>query len=736
MGRIIRSRLLIATALAGISAQAQAQTVEPASDGYNENEIVVTARKRSELLQDVPAAITAISQDALDIRSLQNVADFRAAVPNFSAGNFSDSVVVTIRGVGSNVGLVSGESSVAFHVDNVYRKQLRSFNAAMYDIERVEVARGPQGSLFGRNATGGSINIISRRPQNKFEAGADFLYGNYDNTIARGYVNIPLIDGVLASRFSGYYEKRDGFNLNNRVVTTLRNTDDADVIAGRGQLLLTPSDALTVTIIGDYFRFDGAGPGSDALAGPALSPTRPVGTTDDPRVFDLNTQSFRETEQYGVSAQIEYDFGGVGARYIGSYREDNLNGSSYDVDYRGTRLPIIPFPIDLTENIGFSKTDEQSHELQLYSDNPDSPLEWLIGAYYFKQNLFSGGGLRLRISSPPLAPPFTPGFGTSDTKSQAVFGHVGYQLSETVQIEGGLRYSDESFGETERTGTGPITVLQPYNSDDVNWEAGINFKPRPGSLIYAKVSNAFKLGGRNPVGIPPALAPAAYADEKVQAYEIGTKNSFMDGRMTLNLTGFYYDYKNLQLISGVVDPVTLVVSAPVRNVPKSRVWGLELEGVAQLSPSVSFDLNISYLNAKLRRYFSADSALVFVPALLIPQDLTGNRLPNSPEFSLTAGLQKRWDLGGAGSLTTRLQTYFQTESFMREFNLRIERQPAYTKTDFRLIYTDASERYSVEGFVNNIENDDVLVSAASLPTALYGNYAPPRTYGVRVGVRF
>ena len=778
--RYLRAATLLAGCAMAASVQAQvvdnrapeeapAQDATPAStpgdsqigdDGGATGDIIVTAQNRSESVQDVPIAINVVDGDALRAAGVNDFRDLARVAPQLNITNDANYTRVALRGVGTNSNDEAQDQSIAINIDGEYLNRPNILNISLFDIDRVEVLRGPQGTLYGRNATGGAVNFITRKPGDAFALNASASYGNYDALILEGGVNVPFGFGGL--RLSGIYNKRDGYFYHPNID---RRSGTADTIGGRASVRLTPVDALTVDFAAEYvevdniipadaavnFNLPGNGPGAGcALNGfVEVAPLTP-GTQCIPqntqflRTIDrkrynapLTGLSTNKQESLAFRGRVQYDFGPAVLTYTGGYRD-----TDQDADV-ALHPAFIFFEF-------FNKTETQSHEIRLNGGEARGFL-WQVGGFYYNEKLSNFRGLFGR----PIGPngSFINTF-TRDTEAEslAAFAQVDVPLTDTLTAVGGLRYTDDKrravFGNYGfRFNSGPVAPTTPppqilnLGSDDskVTWLAGLNFQPNRETLIYAKASTGYKAGGFDSVG--------EYGPETNMAYEGGAKLNFgPGGRNTFNLAGFYYDYKDLQ-VAVLLNPA---VGGQTFNAGAATVWGVEAEASIRLDENDRFNASFNYLNAEYDRFLAAYAVfsvggsdtsvgdLDTNPLTVTQPNLAGNRLPQAPKFTITLGYDHVFDLGAAGQVTASAFSRFKSDYFLNVFNYRDSRQTAFTQTDLSLTYEPAGRRFNVQAFVRNLEDEQPLAfgnfTAAGADDIFVWQFGAPRTYGVRLGI--
>ena len=726
-----------------VSTIAQAQSVL--------EEITVTASKRETSLQDTSIAISAFTGERLEHSGIDSVELLAGFVPNMVVGNNNANAMVMIRGIGTLDNTIISDPSVAINIDGSYIPRAGGLNMLMYDTERVEVLRGPQGTLYGRNSTGGSVNILSTRPQGDFGAEMDFLYGDYDWTRFRGAINAPIVEDELSARVSIVREDRDGLQENTFPGGTVSN--DIDALAVRGQLLWTPTDDLSVLLKADSVDYGGIGPTRERIESPP-GPNGFAGTMadpaalnsvykNDPEAHDLSSNNQVLNIDWGVSDSMELTF--IASRSDLEF-DIFVDGDMDDQVFMAPRFAPPPAqalngtPEDQFVNAIVTSLSN-TQELRLASTGDDQ-LQWMIGLYRFDeeatQEIFVN-------NTNPFAPILIHNTFLIESESQAIFGQASYKMSDSISLSAGVRYSeDEKKGNASnevclrKSPFAPPFVPNPpcmtgitapaAEWDNVSWLVGVDWFPSDDHTVYAKVSTGFKAGGFNFDDDTPA-AGVVYNPEEILAYELGWKALLLDGKMQLNSAVFYYDYSDLQLSS--IQNFILFTD----NAAEASVKGLEMELVYQPTDNLLIDGGFGWLDATFDEYISVD--VVDVPAFGGPpppaQSFAGNTLANAPEYSISLGIQYTFGLGENGSLTSRVQTRWQDDWFLRPYNLPADMQDSYAITDIRLTWQSMSGKWSVAGFLNNVSDEVRTTSVEIANGGFFGNSTLPKMWGVQIG---
>jgi len=698
-----RATLLLATTALGlVGAAGAALAQETPKDAVALEEVVVTAQKRSENVQSIPVAVTAVSAESLEKQGATNLQALQGSAPNVEINSSNAATGVAIRGIFSTNDGPQGDPAVAFHIDGVYIGRPQSTGGLIYDIQQVEVLRGPQGTLYGRNATAGAVNVISNKPTFDFDGAVGAEYGSYNQRGVSGMVNVPLGD-KLAARLAMRTLKRDGYATDGK-------TDDQNSRAFRGQLLAKPTDDLSILLGADYDLRKGVGPAAYKLAVAGV----------DPRSTNLaNPGAHIDNKNVGVHAEVTWNIGDITLTVLPAYHELTLD-NLYASDRR----------IQLNQ-----EAKQHSLEVRLAS-NPDQTVTWIVGAYYWDELQSSYQTL--------LAPPTSVRFGYPDIDaySRALFGQATWHVTDKLRLTGGLRYTADQkkqSGTTEVRNPAGVLLSRITNFansewEATNWKASIEYQLAERSLIYFTAATGYKAGG-NYDGLPPN----AYDPEKVFSLEAGSKNRLFDNALQLNLTGFHYKYDDYQ--ASQLGCLNLPANLPpctasgriTYNADKATVYGLELESVWAIT---SAD-RLGVVGALTHSEFN-DFVLPVTP-YSSGGDFSGNPLPKSPRRTLTVDYSHRFDLSNGATITAAARARFVSKQYLL-FDIRspVIRQDGYTTEDVNLTYDSPNGMWSVTAYGNNLSDELVkaYAFATSTPNTYYGTYLPPRTFGVRVGVNF
>ena len=711
-----------ALAQAGSASSTAAAAAAP--EVADAGEILVTAQRRSERLQDVPMAITALSAETLTKTGVNNTAELAKAVPGVQMTFFGSFLQPAVRGVTSTGANLGENSNVAMYIDGVYQPQQIATLIDLPDVQQVEVLKGPQGALYGQNATGGAILVTSLPPSFTTSGMLSASYGNYNAVNVRGYVTGPISEGIAAS-ISGGYQNRDGFRRN--VVTGGRDKGlDAKVV--RGKLLFQPSDAAKITVTGYYSdRLDSASYAGIALnnnsIGYALDPTAPKPTS--PRQFSTLPGVFTHIKGWGGNVRGEYD---TGAGTINSITALTRNRVTYlaDADYS---------PFDFVRATANLNGNYFTQELNFVSRDFGA-ISFLVGGFYLNgEEIF----IHNRATIVPFPAASTDQNARVSKEILAGYAEATLHATDRITLTAGGRYTRER----QRAFSDQIAVngvqtkfanQLEYPRDPVDFS---KFTPRvtaryelaPRSNLFASVGRGFKSGVVNTTDF--SIAPVK--PEVITAYEGGYKGRLF-GTLSLNVSGFLYNYKNLQAVAyqpGGGGYITL-------NAATARIKGIDFDASWAVTPELTLSGGGVILDAKYRSF---PNAVSFIPTgfghITPPSrvDLSGQRLLRSPKFSgnLAANYEHDTTIGrfaAFGSL-------YHTSTFGLEYTNRI-RQKGYTTADAELSFAPAGfEGLRLVLWGKNLGDKDYLASALIAGGSADGvSYAEPRTYGVRAEYKF
>lgn len=701
-----------ASTLAFLSAApAFAQGETNATQTIDVGEVVVTAERRATKLLETSASITAVDGSLLTGKTIAAIADLQTVVPSLSVSGTN----LLIRGIGSNVLTADSSPGVGLHIDGVYMGRQYAVLENFYDVERVEVLRGPQGTLYGRNATGGVVNIITRKPGDTPEGSLEVSAGNHQSRDYRAMLSGPLAEGVLL-RGTFLHSKRDGRIRN--IFPNRMAADDRDELAGRLQLIARLTDRLELELKADAQRNDDHGLRqlwqAVAVTGAALpSPRAFGGAVPDlsQGVVNLNDPIGNRFRGSGLLAKLNWHGDRVAISSLTSYRRTEFSTRN---DFDGSPISygyLSRYDID---------QDQWSQELNL-SSLGDGPLQWVTGAYFFREDVenFTRPELSVfRLSAPVTA--------NLATESYALYGQVKLSLAPQFDVTVGARYSTDrkSLNQIGNQFGRPIfdDVSKQWNS--FTPKLTLTYHAPGGWISYATASRGFKSGGFN-VAVSGARD---FNPEKVWNYEVGVKGRAFDNHIEFSANAFNTNYSDLQVFAFAA------VNTIVQNAAKARIQGFELE--SRLFPTgtskFSIDLTLAYLDAKYRRFLSRDEMLA------VTRDVAGNQLENTPKLKANVRVQYTADLGPLGRLTPLFSYTYQDRIFFRPENDAIFTQGAFGLLNASLDYVSADDRWSASAYVRNATDRRHVVNSSLIPTTQVRTVGlgEPRTFGARLGYRF
>jgi iron complex outermembrane receptor protein len=737
------------------------------SQGVFEDEIVVTAQKREESAQDVGISITTLSGDqmrALGYTNAQEVTSLAAGVATLQP-NGEANYAIGIRGVANNDFTSNIESPVAIYVDETYISQMSGAGFLLFDIERVELLRGPQGTLFGRNATGGLVHYLTVKPTTEqFEGYTSLTYGSFDRWKAQGAVNMPLGD-MLSARVSLATHQGGGY-VENRLDPT-RDLNNANETAGRLQLRFQPTDNFDLLLNG-RFGYQNIRTGffeyaSAILPGGEYTPGVPnpdlgnyVDLDGDVYAGDYDFTGQNKTKTKGATARIDWDFGLGNLTSITDFQ-------SVKRDYMedSDASPVNWFNFFLTTD-----ADQFSQEVRLAGDV--DKLKWLLGFYYLDIDINDSNGAKATdLFANLFGPVAVAGFNgirnpyKLDTKSWSLFGQFEYGLTDRLTFIGGMRYIDEKkdyqyddlaalFPEDISSGLDPRIVdvgpsFPTFIADrhDTNFASRVqlNWKAADGVLAYASWNRGVKSGGFNapllptPIFVTPEFM--TYDPERLDAYEIGVKTDL--GGARLNASGYYYDYANCQAFS-ILGLDTFTLNADCKN----KGFEVELEGTA--FSSLDYHFGIGFTDAEVTAIPGVTIDAVTPAGTLAAIIPGGKQRPvQTPKWNLNGLVRKEFEVGELGALAFQVDGAYRSEHFFALTNFNASRENGYFLGNASVTWIAPSERWSVRGFVQNFTDEEYLVQTFDLSGSLSNGglfglveqyYGRPRMWGVNLTVDF
>ncbi len=673
--------------------------------------VVVTAQRRAEDIQRVPLNVTSLSEADLDQRQITRMDDLQAEIPNIiiepNTGT-STGAKIFLRGIGADESLFTADPAVAIYIDDVYIPRATGALMALYDIERIEVLRGPQGTLYGRNATGGAVRYITRKPGGEPMLRFDTRIGNLGRIDARMSWSADLSETVSA-QLAAMTRNRDGYM---RDVTNDRNVNDEGINAVRGSILWREG-AHSVQFAVDALRErNGAvfatGVIRDPIPQPGGAPPRPVNDPDR-NYYTLETNlvdDINDLDQFGISVVTETAFDAFDWRNILAYREmqNTLFG-----DFDGTTVTRFHLFQDQDQ-------DQWSYESQLISTT-NGPLSWVGGLFLFRES----------NDQPTRQDIFAPGPTNvirQDTEAWAVYGQATYDLTDRMSLTGGLRYSweekDVNIVSTLASGEPNFTFDDKNDWNNVDWRLALDYQFTEELYGFASIATGFKSGAFNGRGTSPALVTTV-EEEKVTSYEVGLKSTLMNGRLLLNATYFFNNYDDLQLTAINPDGAFVLI-----NAADTEIHGLELEVSARPTPNLRIYGNLGTINAKYTGFAEVNRPI-----------FEGRDLKQAPD--LTYGLGFDYTMPAFnGELVASSQWHWTDSHFQNVDNSEIIKTDSYGLLNARLDYRPAGDMWSVGVYAQNLLDEEYFTGGFDIAgigmAVAYMNL--PRQYGVNFMYRF
>ncbi len=732
---LAKALMLTGSLLIWPATQASAQEADTAASSEAQkgqlNEIIVTAQKREQSAQSTPIAITAISGESLveaGVRSSNDLADLTPGLrisPVFGAGNIPN---IAIRGVGLNDFRDYHESPSAVYVDEVYKGALASLDFQLFDIDRVEVLKGPQGTLFGRNATGGLIHYLTKKPTDELDGFLRAGGGSFGAVNLEGAVGGPLGTGISA-RVSAMYQRNSGIQQNQNAAAGARDGNKVDLYAFRGQLEFDVSDNATLLLSGEtsHNRNNGGNPyryapsffGADGLARVDTANRDTVVGTSDLNDINVSPGLFVNSDYNAGTARLDVDLGGVELVSISNYQHFKKN-QQQDCDSTPAVFCITQFT---------SNTKQYSQELRL--QGKADAFNWNLGAYYF--NLQTDGTQAL---AGPVAGVF---FGTASgttafdtqTDSWALFGQFEYELAPALTLNGGLRYTQDNkdMSQTFLLGVVPggvvydsatIGALAKQDTDNVSYLAKLVWEPSDNVLFYGGVSSGYKAGTFNSGFGPVATTEYSVKPETLTSYEVGFKTEFADRRHRINGALFHYDYDDSQAF------VFQGLSQLLFNAD-SKVNGGELEYSGYWTDALLVTAGVSVLDTKVKDVQDGSGAI------------RDRKMVLAPDFTATASARYTVGLGESGDLAFLVDGNYSSSVFFDNLNQPGLSEGSTFLLNGRIAWTSASGNLEVAAFVKNITDKVNQIYAFDLTGTLgyiQQSYRTPRTFGASVTLNF
>ena len=696
-------------------------------------EILVTARKRVEPLQTTPVAVTAIGGESLERIQATDLSDLSGRAPNVTInqiGNFGSSVSIFIRGIGNGDPGSTVDPSVGLYVDGVYLPRTVNSSLDLFDVEQVEVLRGPQGTLFGRNTTAGAINYRTKRPTGDTAARGSITLGSYGQRDIRVSAETPLIEDVLAFKMSAFSQEHDGYFTNTFVGgpgdRTSRDAGRTRTFSLRPTLRFTPSDTFELTIIGEYYNEN-----SDNAPTINISqPTQLLQVFHNPPVFEKgeevrafpwNVEGFSDIEVFGVTLEANLEAGPGTVTLVSNYR-DTTDFNNNDTD--GT-------PASFFETLRETPHEQFSSELR-YDFEVNDKVNVIAGVFYFRQEFFLQRDTFLDVQNTGNETHLRSQGGQTH-KNYAAFAQIDYDITEKLRLSLGGRYTYEEkdfFSSLFRPAA--LGISPRINLSDT-WsnfgpKVGLDYQLTDDALLYGSYSRGFKSGGFSVRG-STATALGPFDEESVDAFEIGLKADWFDNKLRTNIALFQSNYDDLQrtVIRSATDPNNPQETI-TDNAASATVKGVELELTAVPTYGLQLDFSLGYIDAQYDEFFADLNNDGIVT------DNSALPLSRAPKWTLGAGVSYEADLGDAGQLTLRGDWLYVDDQNLLANGAAIGEIPSYNVFDASIRWDLPDDRFHVTAFVKNL-NDEIFVASLTNVAALFNfnQISPPRRYGITFG---
>jgi iron complex outermembrane receptor protein len=760
----------------------EADEADPGDETFKGvEEMTVEARRRSENLQKVGESVSSFSSMDIQEKGLTNFNDLQYSVPSlFSGGGLTK---ITLRGVGSEVVGPGIDPGFAVHVNGVFSAREATGLINYFDIERVDVLRGPQGTLWGRNSTGGAVNIVTKRAEHEYSASADAEYGWFDNgangMLLRGMLNTPLVEDKLALRVAllANFDNQGQMEISSE--DNNQHLSEAAAATLRASFRWEPHEDVTVDVIGSWVRSNGPG-GGQKFQGDYYTPPGPVwvgagagsdyrgalANPSDPYKGTANEPQRSDSTVWTATILVAWE--------AEDFAFDSITG------YQSTDFFLHRDQDTSSLDISVLELTDESRQISqefLVNSTWDYPINYTVGTIYQYDwtpqtrvnvdnrqstavapgfQLFSTfAGTSLVDGCPPDCPPtkaigdpyddFTDAMAKVKNHVYGLYANLRWDVTEDLTLSAGGRFSytyrdwdDKTFAQTyaQIFFVNGLQILQLGKDLDDDWTAGtwklgLEWEVTDDNMFWLSVGTGSRAGGFN------FAEEDSFDSEQILAYEVGVKNTFFDQRLVLNVTGFYYDWDDPQI--GAREnalPIT-------KNAPSARSYGIELDWLAYPVENLSLNGSFGWLEAYYDDDFIDGDVTIQDFTQIDPTDrvaqinLNRNRLPRSPRFTVSAGAQYTFDIGRWGSLAPRVDVYYRDEIAFRQYGNSKDVTPAYSRTDVRIIWSSITEQFWGEIFARNLENESTKTNQEVLQS-IYRVHTidQPRSVGFRVGYSY
>ena len=706
--------------------------------------ITVTAEKRPAELQKTPISVLAFTSDTIENSGIIAIQELALQSPGLVIGNSSNTSTpeIFIRGIGTTDISPGSDASVGLYVDDVYIGRDKGMFFELFDLERIEVLRGPQGTLYGRNTIAGAINIITNKPTNKFTMSHQLKYGNFEFFNINGMLNGPIIKDYLFGRLSYSYSDRDGYSKN---VFNGSRVADADNLSTRGSIWILPSDNVDILLSVDYSKdrptaaaFKPLLTGESILGGQltpvfgsitvAPNPGNPFDPFNhvepsDPFKVNQDLATIENRDIFGASGKLTWDLDNLSLVSISAYRKLDYNLVD---NFDGLSVRLLDFLQDLEQK-------QFSQELRLTTISEDQ-LKWIAGLFFF----YETSDEATTTAFQDLGSLFGPGnfsatnFSEVEVYSYALYSEGTYNITNHLSATIGLRYTyEEKDFKVERITNDLAALGDPgfgKSTEDDEWYAltpkfGLQFQPSAELMYYGTVSRGFKSGGFNSL---QTQREDSFDPEFLWAFEIGAKSTWLEKRLQLNVAAFVYNHDDLQvqtiISEGGFDRLATT------NAAEAEAYGIEFEISSR--PLLGFDINagIALLETEFKKFINASGA-----------DASGNSLKRSPKLSTNLTVQYTFPINEVGYFILRAEHQYQSKIYFTETNESVLSEGGFHNINARAGYETENGRFSIAVFGKNLMDEETINFAIDLRNQL-GTvnriFNHPRTYGVELTYHF
>ena len=744
-GNLTTIALALSFLYSGTAAAAQSVVIE---------EILVTATKKGATsLIDTPVTATVVTGEQLEVRKIRNVEDLQFQTPGMIVDSSAGAPRVAIRGIGHDGSLMHAENGVAIYADDIIQQRTQAVTAAFFDLERVDVLKGPQGTAFGRNANGGSVNYVSRRPVAGLQAEFGLTGGSFSRKEAYGIFNHGT--EAYGFRIGAEFKEDDGFAKN---LTTGKDVNGRETTVVRGSFSFAPTDIFEGILRLGYFDEDLDGPAvavrsAEPFSLPALFGGNVSFDLDEDYEIYSDLSNRQRSEVKNATLHLDWDLGDLQLRSITGYYDGEYIIQN-DADH--SDIPFVPVPF----NDMFSEQFSQ----EFVVSGTAGAMDWLLGAYYLTEEVHQDVDIDFLL---PLLPSGL-SINLNDEQtltSLAAFAQGTWQIVDATRLTVGLRFTEDEkeIDFDQEIVLGPLSPAPGFTIpscqasfdetwDDVTWDVTLEHDLSDDTFAYAKVNTGFKSGGYNITS-----CDAGYHPEQLLAYEVGYKGTFRDGKLTFAASAFFYEYEDIQITQVEAFPGVAATTAVVANAAEAEVYGLEFELRALLSENISVDLGASWVPTAEYESFNTVDGLDLRsvdgdPATTAPTlDLSGNRLNRAPKYSGVVGVNYVNEFASNWEIDARLEYYYVDDIAFSPF----DRPNAFNAAIFPGLVEDASvqdgyglvnayvnlsygESWTIRMYGKNLADEYYFIGMIdnSGPQHVHGDFGRPREAGVQVIYKF